>query len=517
VKLLRQTHAASIASPGLGVVRDLFARLHAADLGYCHWKSNEHLNAAVEGLTDLDVLVDRRRSSDLQRILAESGFKRFVAPPLRAYPTIEDYLALDPVSGHLVHLHLHYQLTVGERHLKGYRLPWEAKILQERCFDPRHGLYVTDPAFELVLLLVRAALKRRSRDRFLGWIHRRGQGVEDDFRREFAWLRQRANESSLRTAARDLLGMAADEPFRRLLATPQPLASLASFADAIEPVLRRYRTFRRNEAQVRAWLRELQWIADVVNRRYLHRAVPLRRISPRGGTVIVLLGSDGSGKSTLLKTLATWLGVKLDVVPIYFGSGNGPSAIYRLPMKIAYRFLMPFIGPRQEAPLGNHESPGSRWEIVRSRLRAAARVPWAIALSCEKRGKFRRLTRARNLGMVVVCDRFPQSEFSGFSDGPLLAHWRAHPFFLCRALAAWETRPYSEAALNPPDLVLKLIVTPEVAQTRRPEMSLAELRRRAGAAQRLQFPASARVVELNADAPFDVVALQAKEALWAHL
>ena len=179
---------------------------------------------------------------------------------------------------------------------------------------------------------------------------------------------------------------------------------------------------------------------------------------------------------------------------------------------------MSLFGPRRGAgPPGNNGSADSKWQPARNRLRAAGLVPWAIALSCEKRGKLRRLTRARNLGMAVVCDRFPQSEFPGFSDGPLLAHWRAHRFSLCRALAAWEARPYAEAALNPPDVVLKLTVTPEIAQARRAEMSLAELRRRVRAAQDLQFPPCARVVELNADAPFDVVALQAKEAVWAHL
>jgi hypothetical protein len=519
LKRLHQVHDASFAPQGLGVVRDFFSRLHAADLVYCHWKSNEHLSAAVDGLTDLDVLVDPRRNSDLQRILAESGFKRFAAPPLRAYPAIEDYLALDPLSGRLVHLHLHYQLTLGERHLKSYRLPWEGRLLAERRLDPRHGVYVADPALELLLLLVRIALKRRLRDSFLVRIRRLGQGAKEDFNREFAWLRQRVSEPTLRMAARHLLGVAVDEPLSDLLAKPRSRASIASFGDAIEPVLRRYRTFRRGEAQVRAWVRELQWIADVVNRRYLHRAIPLRRISPRGGTVIVLLGADGAGKSTLVKTLVTWLGVKLDVLPIYFGSGDGPSAVYRLPMKIAYRFLIPFLGPRPEPPNpGNPEQRApSSWELARSRLRAAARVPWAIALSCEKRGKLRRLIRARNLGMIVVCDRYPQSQFSGFSDGPLLAHWRDHPFFLCRALAAWEARPYVEAALNPPDVVLKLSVTPEVAQARRPEMNLAELRRRVRAVQDLHFPPCAHVLDLNADAPFHIVTLQAKEAVWTQL
>src|SRR2546430_9930781 len=34
-----------------------------------------------------------------------------------------------------------------------------------------------------------------------------------------------------------------------------------------------------------------------------------------------------------------------------------------------------------------------------------------------------RSRRARNLGMVVVCDRFLQTQFTDFNDGPAFSHW----------------------------------------------------------------------------------------------
>ena len=505
-----------IRPKGLRVVRDMFAQWHEANLTYCHWKSNEHLGAAVDGLTDLDILVDRRRSPVLQRTLAESGFRRFAAPPLRAYPAVEDYLGFDAETGRLVHLHLHYQLTLGQWHLKGYRLPWESRLLASRNYDAEHGVYVADPAIELVLLLVRAALKLRIRDRW-----RRRFKDDGDFHREFMWLRQRVDDATVRATARDLLGPVTDEPLRRLLSDPLAPSCLVALARAVRPALRRYRTYGRLEAPLRAWLRELQWLADAVNRRFLHRATPLRRVSPRGGTVVVLLGSDGAGKSTLAGTLVAWLGAKLDVLPMYFGSGDGPGAFYRRPMRFAHRLLRPVLGtggPRQPYEENGSTSPPApaRAGINRS-LRAAARVPWALALSCEKRGKLRRMIRARNRGMIVICDRFAQTDVPGFNDGPLLAHWRQHAWRVCRALAAWEGRPYAEAALDPPDLVIKLMVTPEVALARRPEMSLGEVRRRVQAVRSLQFPRTARVVEISADVALDEIALAAKRLVWEEI
>ena len=62
----------------LGVLTSLFRRLHAEDIAYCHWKSNEHLAASMVGDTDLDLLVDRNAAQPLARILGELDVKRFV-------------------------------------------------------------------------------------------------------------------------------------------------------------------------------------------------------------------------------------------------------------------------------------------------------------------------------------------------------------------------------------------------------------------------------------------------------
>src|SRR5437867_10434848 len=98
----------------LALLRTLTKRLQGEAVPYCHWKSNEHLREAMLGITDLDILCARSASLQMGRILAETGFKRFAAVPARGYPGVEDYLALDEDTGRLVHLYLHYQLTLGE-------------------------------------------------------------------------------------------------------------------------------------------------------------------------------------------------------------------------------------------------------------------------------------------------------------------------------------------------------------------------------------------------------------------
>ena len=320
-------------------------------------------------------------------------------------------------------------------------------MLETRTFDAVHGVCLADPAMEMLLLLTRRVLKQRLRDHLRQVLGRRRGSP--DFRREFDWLRDRIDPTALLQLGRELLGPDVEAPIIRLLEAPDDPAARRAFARAARPRLDLFRTYGRLSSGLRAALREGQWLLDGLNRRLLHRPVPLRRVSPRGGVVIVLLGSDGSGKSSILKELVSWLGAKLDVMPIYFGSGQGRGSLYRLPLQVL-RGMVERISPppptRTDAATRRSASEG------RGLIRSIGLLPWALTLSLEKRAKLRRLTRARNRGMIVICDRFPQAEIPGFNDGALLTHLRASRWAVCRALAAWEAVPYRQWALDPPDL-----------------------------------------------------------------
>src|SRR5438128_11181037 len=105
------------------------------------------------------MLVDRDAALALSEILATVGFKRLASSPWEAVPALEDYLALDADTGRLVHLHLLYRLTVGERFLNGYRLPWEAVVLSPRQFDATTAKYVADPNRQVLPLIARPAIR----------------------------------------------------------------------------------------------------------------------------------------------------------------------------------------------------------------------------------------------------------------------------------------------------------------------------------------------------------------------
>lgn len=298
----------------LGVVTSLFRRLHAEGVVYCHWKSNEHLDASMVGATDFDLLVDRRDALAVAEIFAQMNIKRFVVAPFHQYPGVEDYVCCDPDTGKLIHLHIHFQLTVGEKLLNGYRLPWEEIVLSTRMLDSRHEIYVADPHVELVLLVTRAAVKLRARDLFLGTLRR--TYFQHKVLREFAWLARRIERGRLLDVARRLVGPKAAAILLDMLDAPPAKRRLLAFRRTCEPSLGSYRTFSAWGARVRRWLREARTLWWWVENRYYRVPKNSSRTCPQGGVMIAVVGADAAGQSSIANAIAEWLAEEVAVVPI---------------------------------------------------------------------------------------------------------------------------------------------------------------------------------------------------------
>ena len=77
------------------VVRNMLKSLHIKSINYCHFKSNEHLDAALKGDTDLDILFDYHQYKLVKEILLSFGFKKFKSAWFVNYPFIEDFIAIE--------------------------------------------------------------------------------------------------------------------------------------------------------------------------------------------------------------------------------------------------------------------------------------------------------------------------------------------------------------------------------------------------------------------------------------
>ena len=297
----------TVPAPDLGVLRDLFRRLDQAGIRYCHWKSNEHLGAAMTGATDVDVLVERSAAQRLTNILtATSDFKRFVVKAGRGYPGIEDYVGFDRATGVLTHLHVHYQLTLGEKFLKGHRLPWEAIALDTRVLDPEHGVYVSDPHLELLILVARAAIKLRWRDYGLALLGRRYFG--GSMLRELRWLAARVRTDRLVAVAAPLVGGESASMLGALISGPAPsLRLLRAFRRHARPRLSEYRMYSTMGTVRRMWTREWTWIVWRVTHLVLRAPTRSTRTLPQGGVSVAFMATDGAGAAALAMQCADWL------------------------------------------------------------------------------------------------------------------------------------------------------------------------------------------------------------------
>jgi thymidylate kinase len=332
--------------------------------------------------------------------------------------------------------------------------------------------------------------------------------------REFRWLAERTEPARVAAIAAEELGAGAADLVGELAAAPPTVAQLRAFRSRAAAALSWDRVYGAVEGRSVRLARALFRLAGGVNARYLRLPLSFRRAHRAGGCVVAFLGMDGSGKSTVAAEVRAWLAWKLDVYPVYFGSGAGTASALRWPMKILVdrfrhtRVLRGLRGARPEAPQrdGTHRERRVTWAVAL----------WALALAREKRAKLKRLHRARSRGMIVVCDRYPQIQVAGYNDGPLLGAWLARGSGLQQRLARWEDAIYRRATLLRPDLVVKLDLPPEVAARRKPEMALEELRRRRQAVRAIHYEGCA-YAEIDASAPLEEVLVAVKRAIWEQL
>ena len=503
------------ASPAaLSLVARLLERLHANSISYCHWKSNEHLGPAVEGITDLDVLVAREDAVLLAGLLADNGFKRFRTSAARTYPAIEDYLGFDEESGRLVHLHVHYQLTLGAQYLKGHRLPWEKHVLETRSFDAEHSVFVAAPEVELLLLAVRSVLKLRFRDRLNGGRSALNPGA----RREWDWLLARVQALRVLNLADHLLGPAATVALAPVLRSSAPtLRQFIACRRGLQRSMRVYGTYSPLEARARRWQREVAVVVARLRRRWLGGAVETRRTVVTGGVLVAFIGADGAGKSTMTGLVAKWLGWKVAVAATYGGSGVGSASGPRRILQRISGMLRRGGRARPSTQAATTPRDVRTTSASGSRLGVLKQVIWSLMLTRERRTRLTEAQRARNLGRVVLWDRFPQRQFPGLNDGPRLAHWIEHPSALLRAVARYEASAFEMAERCHPDVVIKLIVPFETARTRKPDTPPDQLRRKLEIVAALGYPAGTRVVEVDASQPLEAVLLDVKRIVWDSL
>ncbi len=477
---------------------------HRQNISYCYWKSSRRVYRCLTGEGDLDLLIAKADHHRAQAILLERGLKLFPCVAYRDHPAILSFLGHDEPSGRIVHLHLHFRLVAGNSLLKNYRLPWEEAILARTIVHPMLPIRMLDPVNEALLLIVRGCLELRRSDPIM---LRNWRAARDKFALDRSELAARVDRATLSSRAAELLDHDLTDMLVDAIYGEPVLQDQRRLQRRIQRHFAAHRTYNAFEAGLRSLGCAILWAAGSLNKRFLWAPRPWSRRAPGGGRVVAVIGVDGSGKSTVVATIRAWLSQEIDVVPIYFGTGHGRPSLVLWPFKLMVPLIMLVLRTKPKGA-----SHGKISDRAPGLLHSVLLMVWATAVAIEKRIKLSAAHRGATRGLVVLTDRYPQNEILGFNEGPLMSRLTRVPLWLHR----FEATAYSLAHRLPPDLVIKLIVTPETAARREPDMDPAVIRTRIAAVPRLAFP-GARVVCIDAEQSLTDVIRAVKLEIWRLL
>ena len=488
---------------------NLFQDLNRRGTRYCHWKSNCNLGRSLKGLTDLDLLVDRRHGEHFRQILHQNGIKPVISPSDKQYPGIEDYLGFDPDTGRLFHLHVHYQLVLGEQFVKNYRLPLEQAFLNSAQIC--EGLVKTpSPELELVSLTIRALLKYRDRDVVKDILSIRYSGLPSAILHEFEYLRAQVDMESVATILESQVDFVSPDIVIQFLNT---------IAKSPRAGYRLYQLRRQLRRELLPYQRRSRWRATL---KYLgillHKKLPgyaysSKKILRSGGITVAIIGADGAGKSTVVGELREWLSWKLKVRSYYMGSQE-PSLTSRALRAALWVAGKAYRGWSLLTGKKNLFSQALYWSL---RL---CRNFHHLAIARDRYSRYLISKQQASQGAIVIYDRYPLDAIHKVMqgrpmDGPrIAAEAQGKVDRVTGALSRLEQSIYQ--AIRPPEHIFVLHVSPGVSQERKPDHEREMIESKSRALEQMSHR-GLHVVEIDADQPLEQVLFQAKTALWQLL
>ncbi|PIJ57129.1 hypothetical protein BOM23_14240 [Erwinia sp. OLMDLW33] len=213
--------------------------------------------------------------------------------------------------------------------------------------------------------------------------------------------------------------------------------------------------------------------------------------------LVAVVGCDGTGKSTLTADLVKNMQARGMSERRYLGvlSGEDGDKIKRLPI----------IGVWLERRLAKKSSETQRMSSKAPPLWAALIM---YAFSLRRMANLRKVRRLTKRGVLVISDRYPQAEVSGFYyDGPGIGIERVSSGWMTY-LAERERRLYQKMANCRPELVIRLDIDIETALARKPDHDYEELRDKISVMQKINYN-HARIFVLDSRAPYNSVLSEA--------
>lgn len=482
----------------LEICKNIFAEWNSKELKYCHWKSNEHLVAGLNGLTDLDVLLSKEDKEEGCAILVKMNCLKCKSQYGARYPDVEDWIGMDDETGKLIHIHLHFNLVTGHKGMKEYSLPWTANVLETRMQDANTHVYISDPNWELITLYTRICLK--ASDKQVRQARRNTFCLSNDYQKEISYLICRIDWAAIHRYLLRYFPIDADTILSLMKEDKMDSHSFLVLREMTERAMESYNRYGKCATFLRkkyyhATFRLLSYLKKK-NNNFILRKTP----SGNKGITIAFIGQDGAGKSTVTIGLEKWLKWKMEAKRFYLGSGE-----HYMPWE--KRILRKLRGKKSFF------------------IRTVTLFLELIKYLKLSKNVLKTILRARqyaNKGGIALFDRFPQTTVYGINDGPKIRELyakRVHNSVLKSIIhlcAQIEEKNLKKAAKLSPSIVVKLLLPPEESILRKPREKIEVVCLKHQIIKTLMIDGS-ETYTIDATQEYNKELQVIKRIIWAHL
>lgn len=481
----------------LNVSKQLFDSWNEDNIEYCHWKSNEHLEAGLDGNTDLDILisdVDYEKAINNLKIL---GCIKCKSQYGSRYCDVEDWIGFDSDTGKLIHIHLHKRMITGHKGMKEYTLPWQNEALKERCYDAQNNVYIMNPELEIMTLIVRIFLKMTDK-RALSIMMGKTLLNESD-RKEISYLKKKISKDKLLEYANkysidsnDIIDFIEKEKINK--------NDLLQLRKSVLKSMRKYNNNTRLVSKIIEYYMQITLRLRVYMRKHLNFNILLRKTPETSGKVITFIGQDGSGKSTVSIEIEKWLTWKMEAKRFYLGSGEH------------YYSWQKTIRNRLPDKKNKFTKALSGWLALSDYVKLSKRT-----LKTMKKSQI----YVRKGGFAIF-DRYPQVKYSGINDGPKIREFylpKIKNKFLRKyaLICAGKEEKYLKLSTSySPDIVFKLMLSPEESVKRKPKENLNVVQRKHMIIKEWEFPES-MVYNIDAMNDYEKELIEIKTLIWDNI
>ena len=495
----------------LEISKQVFDKLNKEGVSYCHFKSNEHLEAGLNGDTDLDILIkvdDRDRTNCFFK---ELGLKRFEPFKIGEYPGVVNWYGFDKTTGKLIHFHTHYNLITGKGLVKDYYLPWEELMLKTAISDDRTGVKITNPNLEYILLCTRIILKRKFRENLKS---KNKVYIDKDIINELSYLKKSIVSDILKEYIIKVYDNKKTETIFQLMLNIENIniKEFKKLNRIIRTYLRKSRRMPGIFATIKSFKNRLKRKINRDINKKLDIFLPLKKRSVDHGLSVAFVGIDGSGKSTVSTAITKWLQKEFDTKRFYAGAGDGKKNILSAILLNTYKKNIDINKKREELKENYTISKKSKLYKFKNLFGAIA----YYRILKDNISKIIKINRYCKKGCFCIMDRFPQGQVESEHDGPKVQKYlKDKNFYIVNLLAKKEKKLIYKLENEIPkfDLLFKMKITPETAIKRKPDHSYDDLSKKSKSLDTINF-AVKKMITIDASNELEKVIIEVKNYIW---